>query len=83
MLNSRSLQLAEPKPLPGKNTETPFVFVSNEALPLIPNLMRPYPIAEVNGNYKNKCFNYKLFQARQTVESSFEILTARFRLYNF
>ncbi|KAG5864410.1 hypothetical protein JTB14_001497 [Gonioctena quinquepunctata] len=78
MLNSRSLQLPEPKPLPGQNTETPYVFIGDEAFP---NLMRPYPKARVTGNYQNKVFNYRLSRARQTVESSFGILAARFRIY--
>jgi len=81
MLNSRSLQLPEPKPLPGQNTETPYVFVGDEAFPLMPNLMRPYPRVKVTGNYENKVFNYRLSRARQTVESSFGILAARFRVY--
>ncbi|XP_060871321.1 uncharacterized protein LOC132945564 [Metopolophium dirhodum] len=81
MLNSGSLQLPEPKPLPRQNTGTPYVFVGDEAFPLMSNLMRPYPRARVTGNYENKVFNYRLSRARQTVESSFGILTARFRVY--
>jgi len=81
MLNSGSLQLPEPKPLAGQNTGTPYVFVGDEAFPLMPNLMRPYPKVRVTGNYENKVFNYRLSRARQTVESSFGILTARFRVY--
>lgn len=57
MLNRRSLQLPEPKPLPGQNTETPYVFIGDEAFP---NLMRLYPRARVIGNYENKSLNYRL-----------------------
>ncbi|KAL4103862.1 hypothetical protein QTP88_019197 [Uroleucon formosanum] len=53
----------------------------DEAFPLMPNLMRQYPRARVTGNYENKFFNYRLSRARQIVESSFGILTARFRVY--
>ncbi|CAH1997163.1 unnamed protein product [Acanthoscelides obtectus] len=81
MLYNGSLDLPEPKPLPGQNTPTPYVFVGDEAFPLMRNLMRPYPQARVAGSYQNKVFNYRLSRARQTVESAFGILAARFRVY--
>lgn len=81
MLNNGSLQLPESKLLPGQNTKTPYVFIGDEAFPLMPNLMRPYPKARVTGNFQNKVFNYRLSRARQTVECSFGILAARFRVY--
>ncbi|CAH1956465.1 unnamed protein product [Acanthoscelides obtectus] len=81
MLYNGSLDLPEPKPLPGQNTPTPYVFVGDEAFPLMRNLMRPYPKARVAGSYQNKVFNYRLSRARQTVESAFGILAARFRVY--
>lgn len=81
MLHSGSLELPEPTPLPGQNTVTPYVFLGDEAFPLMRNLMRPFPKARVTGNYQNKVFNYRLSRARQTVECSFGILTSRFRVY--
>lgn len=81
MLNSGSMNLPEPKPLSGQSTVVPYVFIGHEAFPLMPNLMRPYPKARVTGNYRNKVFNYRLSRGRQTVESAFGILAARFRVY--
>lgn len=81
MLHSGSLDLPESKPLPGQNTPLPYVFIGDEAFPLMLNLMRPYPKVRVTGNYRNKVFNYRLSRGRQTVESAFGILAARFRVY--
>lgn len=81
MLHNGSLDLPEPKPLPGQNENTPYVFVGDEAFPLLPNLMRPYPRVKVTDNFPNKVFNYRLSRGRQTVECAFGILSARFRVY--
>lgn len=76
-----SLELPVPKPLPGQTSVSPYVFVADEAFPLMPNLMRPYPKSKVTNNYENKVFNYRLSRARQTIECAFGILAARFRVY--
>lgn len=81
MLQSGSLDLDEPKTLPGQNTTTSNVFIGDEAFPLMINLMRPYPKARVTGNYEKKVINYRLSRGRQTVECAFGILVARFRVY--
>ncbi|XP_024083021.1 protein ALP1-like [Cimex lectularius] len=81
MLHNESLELPDPKSLPGQNEITPYVFVGDEAFPLMPNLMRPYPRLKVTNNSQNKVFNYRLSRARQTVECAFGILSVRFRVY--
>ena len=80
-VHNGSLQFPEPQPLPGQNAASPYVFIGDEAFPLTTNLMRPYPKARVTGSYENKVFNYRLSRARQTVESAFGILAARFRVF--
>lgn len=82
MLHNGSLDLPEPKLLPGQNENTPYVFVGDEAFPLLPNLMRPYPRVKVTDNFPNKVFNYRLSRGRQTVECAFGILSARFCVCN-
>ena len=42
-LASGSLDIPEPKKLPGSQKKTPYVFVGDEAFPLKENMMRPYP----------------------------------------
>lgn len=80
-LRNGSLQLPEPKPLPGQNEVTPYVFIGDEAFPLSPYLMRPYPKVRVTDNFENKVYNYRISRGRQTVECAFGIFAARFRVY--
>lgn len=58
-LINNTLQLPLPKPLPGQNDDTPYVFVGDEAFPLFNNLMRPFPKRQITNNYENKVFNYR------------------------
>lgn len=80
-MREKTLQIPEPTVLPTLGEPMPYVFVGDEAFPLMENLMRPYPKRVVTGNYENKIFNYRLSRARQTVECAFGILASRFRVF--
>ena len=80
------LNVPGPKPLPRARFlgNMPHVIVADEAFPLCPNIMRPYP----RGKNANKMprsrrgFNYQLSRACRIVECTFGILAQRFQIYN-
>jgi len=80
-LESRTLNLPSPKPLPltDNNENFPFYFVADEAFPLKNNIMRPYPKRILD--MKKRIFNFRLSRARKSVECAFGMLVSKFRLF--
>ena len=81
-LHSKKLKLPRDSFLPESPDlgKMPYVFVGDEAFPLLPNLMRPYP-GKV-ASEEQQLFNYRLSRARRIVENTFGVLAARFRIFN-
>lgn len=73
------LGIPNPVQLPGTNDFVPFVFIGDEAFPLMEHLMKPYP--QSNITHDQKIFNYRLCRARRVVENVFGILVSRFRIF--
>lgn len=46
--------------LPGQNALTPCVFIGDEAFPLRPNIMHPFPYRQSRQDYKKEIYNKRL-----------------------
>lgn len=78
-LERGTLSVPTDAPLPGTDTPTHYVILGDEAFPLKPYLMRPYPGR--NLDVSKKIFNYRLSRGRRVVENAFGLLAQKFRIY--
>ncbi|KAI2645986.1 Protein ALP1-like [Labeo rohita] len=80
-LRNGTLCLPEDTLLPGADHlgPQPHVFIADEAFPLRRDLMRPFPGTTLPS--RHRVFNYRLSRARLTVENTFGILAAQWRIY--
>lgn len=78
-LERGTLSVPPDSPLPGTDTPTHYVILADEAFPLKPYLMRPYPGR--NLDVCKKIFNYRLSRGRRVVENAFGLLAQKFRIY--
>ena len=82
---SHRLGIPGDKFLPNFYTNNPIlhVIVADEAFPLLPTLMRPYPKTHPTTLPKEEAvFNYRLSHARIVVEQTFGIFTQRWRIFD-
>lgn len=78
VLQEKKLDIPEPQPLPATNVRAPFVFLGDEAYPLLTFLLIPY--RGTNLPIEKECYNKRLSRARKTIECAFGILFAKWRL---
>ncbi|XP_011864017.1 PREDICTED: uncharacterized protein LOC105559950 [Vollenhovia emeryi] len=78
-LHSNTLNVPLPARIVGER-ELPYVLVGDEAYPLAPYLMRPYP-RRSDLDLRKKVYNYRLSRARRVIENAFGILVARWRIF--
>jgi len=79
-LTDGRLDLPDDKAPPECPNLLPYVFVADEAFPLMRNIMRPYPGKKIGA--RERVYNYRLSRARRVVENAFGILAARFRVFH-
>jgi hypothetical protein len=77
-LDTDTLGLPAPEPLPGDDREIPYFFVGDDAFPLRTYMMKPF--AHRRQTIAERIFNYRLSRARRIVENAFGILANRFRV---
>ncbi|KAH7980253.1 hypothetical protein HPB49_014184 [Dermacentor silvarum] len=78
MLEDGQLGIPHDSEVPRAPVKLPYVFVGDEAFPLVKNLMRPYPGSGLDA--ERRVFNYRLSRARRTIENTFGILANRWRI---
>ena len=75
---SHQLDIPGPKAIPNAPQfgNLPHVIVADEAFPLKPNIMRPYPRSKNARrlSHPKQIYNYRLSRARRIVENAFGIL---------
>ena len=74
-LEDNTLHIPPDKPLPGRDVNTPYVIVGDEAFPLKHHVMKPYP--EKGLTEEQRIFNYRLSRARRVSENCFGIMVNR------
>lgn len=77
-MERKSLHLPNAQPLPGRNENTPYVIVADDAFGLKPNIMKPFPGRALSPS--QRIFNYRLSRARRCIENAFGIMSAKFRV---
>ncbi|KAJ4440840.1 hypothetical protein ANN_10687 [Periplaneta americana] len=80
LLKNKQLNIPLNEYLPSTNTLVPFVFMGDEAYPLLENLLKPY--SGENLEKDSECFNKRLSRARKTVECAFGILYSKWRIFS-
>lgn len=79
LLTQHELHIPPMEPLTNGNaTALPYVFLADEAYPLMENIMRPYPKRSLNE--ETQYFNDRLSRGRKTIECAFGILSNKWRI---
>lgn len=78
LMENKRLHIPEDAMLPSYPIAVPYVFIGDEAYPLLNNLMRPFN--RRNLDVEKEYFNMRLSRARRVVECAFGIISAKFRI---
>ncbi|XP_049701923.2 uncharacterized protein LOC110382359 [Helicoverpa armigera] len=75
-----TLNLPPSSPLPGSNTNMPYVFLGDGGFALSTHIMRPFSGRFLSGT-PERVFNQQLSRSRAVVENTFGILSSVFRVF--
>jgi hypothetical protein len=78
-LINKEINIPDPEPIPNFDVNMPYVFVADDAFPLMDNIMKPYTRKNLQ-NKEQPNFNYRLSRSRRIVENAFGIMPSRFRV---
>lgn len=78
LLQKQKLDLPKPSFLPGTNVKAPYVFVGDEAYPLLSYLLKPYARDDIGIDEEN--YNKRLSRMRKSIECAFGIMYSKWRL---
>ena len=76
-LREGRLGFPDPDPLPNDDRDMPYFIAGDDAFPLRPYMMKPFPHRYLSR--EERIFNYRLSRGRRVVENAFGILANRFR----
>lgn len=74
------LHLPAPSALQGREMLVPHLFVADDAFPLSPNLMKPFPGVTKGLLTPERIYNYRHSRARRIIENVFGIWSSKFRV---
>ena len=78
-LEKNTLNIPQPRSLPGKTHPIPYMIVADDAFPMKEYLIKPY--SQKGLTTARRIFNYRLSRARRIVENGFGILANRLRIF--
>lgn len=78
LMESGRLNIPPDEVLPGTDIVAPYVFIGDDAYPLLRHLLKPYHGRGLTA--EQEYFNMRLSRARRVIECAFGILTAKFRI---
>lgn len=78
LLETNHAKIPESCTLPNSNRKLPYVFVADDAFPLKPYILKPFP--HRNQTDEQRIFSYRLSRARRIVENAFGIMSSRYRV---
>lgn len=78
LLKTGELQVPRSTSLPNTNQNLPYVFLGDEAYPLLECLLRPYSRKDCTEDHEY--FNARLSRARKCIECAFGLINAKFRI---